>query len=200
MNNKNENENENENKNEPKIIVNKKDHKMTRLNKNSYLFEYEIENNNILLRNIINLDFIRIIHQINKQDIFEDFYLEKHSDNSSTVFILFKHFFSDFGVSQKYAHIDITLECSDNQFIFRTTTNNNLPKSNLKKAAAELLQISHVTTVCDFITPHKVSIKTTTTFNKNMGLPEFVEKLATTIIGKIFLRCKQFIEKINNNK
>lgn len=183
--------------NEVKIIVNKKDHKMTRINNHSYLFEYEIDNKNILLRNIINLDFISIIHEINKQDIFEDFYLEKQSDNSSTVFILFKHFFNDFGVPQKYAHLDITIERSDNQFIFRTTTNNNLPKSNLKKIG-ELLPISEVTTVCNFVNPHRVIINTTTTFNKNMELPEFVEKLATTIVSKIFLRTKQFIEKINN--
>jgi len=189
--------NKDENKNEPKIIVNKKDHKMTRLNKNSYLFEYEIENNNILIRNIINLDFISIIHEINKQDIFEDFYLEKQSESDATLFILFKHFFSDFGVPQKYAHLDITLERADNQFIFRITTNNNLPKSNLKKAAV-LLPISDVTTACNFINPHRAIINTTTTFNKNMDLPEFVEKLATTIVSKIFLRTKQFIEKINN--
>jgi len=191
------NKDENENKNETKIIVNKKDHKMTRLNKHSYLFEYEIENKNIFLGKIINLDFINIIHQINKEDIFEDFYLEKHSDNDATVFILFKHFFNDFGVPQKYAHIDVTFERTDNEIIYRITTNNNLPKSNLK-TAAELLPILYVTTVCSLINPHKASIKTTTTFNKNMELPEFVEKLATTIVGKIFLRTKQFIEKINN--
>jgi len=67
--------NKDENKNETKIIVNKKDYKMTRLNKNSYLFEYEIENNNIFLGKIINLDFIEMMHQINKEDIFEDFYI-----------------------------------------------------------------------------------------------------------------------------
>jgi hypothetical protein len=184
------------NENETKIIVNKKDHKMTRLNKHSYLFEYEIENKSILLGKIINLDFINIIHQINKEDIFEDFYLEKHSDNDATVFILFKHFFSDFGVPQKYAHLDVTLERTDNQIIYRITTNNNLPKSNLKTAAV-LLPISDVTTVCNFINPHSASIKTMINFSKSMELPEFVEKLATTIISKIFLRTKQFIEKIN---
>jgi len=182
---------------EIKVIMDKKDYKMTRINKNSYEFEYEIENKNILLEKIINLDFIKIIHEINKADIFEDFYIERHSEGSATVFILFKHFFNDFGLTQKYAHLDIIFEQHDKKIIFKTTTNNNLPKSNLKTtAAAELLPISDVTTVCNFINPHKVSIKTITNFYGNREFPDFVERLATTIIGKIFLRTKQFIEKI----
>jgi len=183
---------------EIKVIMDKKDYKMTRINKNSYEFEYEIENKNILLEKIINLDFIKIIHEINKADIFEDFYIERHSEGSATFFILFKHFFNDFGLTQKYAHLDIIFEQHDKKSIFKTTTNNNLPKSNLKTPTAELLPISDVTTVCNLINPHRAMIKTKTNFYGNLGLPDFVEQLATTIISKIFLRTKQFIEKINN--
>jgi hypothetical protein len=182
--------------NNKRIIMDKKDCKMAKINKNSFFFEYDIENKNVLLEKIITLDFITIIHEINKADIFEDFYLEKHSDKSATVFILFKHFFDDFGIPQKYAHLDVKLENTTNQIIFRTTTNNNLPNRNLKPSV-KLLQISHVTTTCNFINPCKVSIKTTANFHNTVDFPEFVEKMATTIIGKIFLRSKQFIEKIN---
>lgn len=185
----------NESNNE-RVIMEKKDYKMTKISKNSFLFEYDIENKTVFLEKIITLDFITIIHEINKADIFEDFYLEKHSDKSATVFILFKHFFDDFGIPQKYAHLDVKLENTTNQIIFTTTTNNNLPKRNLKPSV-ELLQISHVTTTCNFINPHKVNIKTTANFHNTTDFPEFVEKMATTIIGKIFLRSKQFIEKIN---
>lgn len=181
---------------EQKVIMDKKDYRMTKINKNSYVFEYSIENKHILLEKIITLDFIKIIHEINKADIFEDFYIEKHSDTSATVFILFKHFFDNFGISQKYAHLDVEIENTSNQIIYTTTTNNNLPKRNLKPFV-ELLPISRIITTCDFINHHNVSIKTTTNFHSNFDFPEFVEKMATTIIGKIFLRSKQFIEKIN---
>jgi len=109
---------------------------------------------------------------------------------------LFKHFFSDFGVPQKYAHLDITLETTANQIIYRTTTNTNLPKSNLTPSLA-LLPILDVTAMCHFINPHKVSIETLTNFYNHFDYPDFMEKMATTIISKIFLRTKQFIEKIN---
>ena len=108
---------------EQNVIMDKKDYRMTKINKNTYVFEYSIENNQVLLEKIITLDFIEMIHEINKEDIFEDFYIEKHSDKSATVFILFKHFLSDFGLPQKYAHLDVIFEQHDKKCIYKTTTN-----------------------------------------------------------------------------
>jgi hypothetical protein len=185
--------------NKTKVIMDKKDYKMTRINKYNYLFEYEIENKNILLEKVINLEFIKLIYELNKHDIFDDFYLEMNSTESATIYILFKQFFNDFGVPQKYAHIDISIEKTEKQIIFTTKTNNTKPKVNITNKEAQLIPIHSVTTICDFINPHKVSIKTTTSFSTSMNLPEFIEKLATTVISKIFLRAKQFIEKITVN-
>ncbi|NDA90438.1 MAG: hypothetical protein EBY20_05985 [Alphaproteobacteria bacterium] len=185
--------------NKTKVIMDKKDYKMTRIDKYNYLFEYEITNNKILLDKVINLDFIKLIYELNKHDIFDDFYLDVTGSESATVYILFKHFFDDFGVPQKYAHIDISIEKKEKQIIFKTTTNNVAPKVNIPNKDAQLIPINSVTATCDLITPHKASIKTATSFHKSMQLPEFIEKLATTVISKIFLRTKQFIEKIAIN-
>jgi hypothetical protein len=122
-----------------------------------------------------------------------------NSTESATIYILFKQFFNDFGIPQKYAHIDISIEKTEKQIIFTTKTNNTKPKVNITNKEAQLIPIYSVTTICDFINPHKVSIKTTTSFSTSMNLPEFIEKLATTVISKIFLRAKQFIEKITVN-
>lgn len=185
--------------NKTKVIIDKKDYKMTRIDKYNYLFEYEIENKNILLENVINLDFIKLIYEVNKQDIFEDFYLEMKNSNKATVYVLFKHFFDDFGVPQKYAHLDISIEKKKDHTIFTSTTNNEKPKVVMMNSSAELIPISNVTAICNFSNPHKCSIKTTTSFHRNIKLPEFIEKLATTIVSKIFLRTKQFIEKLTIN-
>jgi len=185
--------------NKTKVIMDKKDYKMTRIDKYNYLFEYEIINKNILLEKVINLDFIKLIYELNKNDIFDDFYLDVTGSENATVYILFKHFFHDFGVPQKYAHIDISIEKTEKQIIFKTTTNNVAPKVNIPNKDAQLIPINSVTATCDLITPHKASIKTSTSFHKSMQLPEFIEKLATTVISKIFLRTKQFIEKIAIN-
>jgi hypothetical protein len=183
---------------EHKVIMDKKDYRMTRIKKNSYSSEFTIENSNILLEKIINFDFIKLIYELNKNDIFEDFHIERHSENEATVFILFKHFFNDFGFCQKYAYLDVDLEKRDNIIIFKTKPNNNpLTKSIKTKSDVEIMPIADIITVCNFINPHKVTIETLTNFYSNFDFPEFMEKMSTTIISKIFLRSKQFIEKIN---
>lgn len=184
--------------NESKMLIVNKDYKMTKIRKNTYLFEYEIENNNILLCKILDFEFIKLIHEINKHDIFEDFDLEIKNDSRAVVFILFKHFYADFGVSQKYTHLNVSIDKTPTQIVYKASTNEDVPKNR----EAEIMPVKDVTVICDLITPHKVSIKTTTEFDNNhlmIDLPEFIEKLASTIISKIFLRTKQFIEKIYIN-
>jgi hypothetical protein len=195
------NSKESKESNESKTIINKPDYKMTKLNKNSYLFEYEIINNGIFLDRIINLDFIKLINEINKRDVFEDFYLEEHDANCATVYILFKHFFNDFGMSQKYALLYVNIEKTENHIIFNTIPSKNPSINNklISEPGAEPIPISNITAICDFISPHHVKIKTTTTFNRSINYSEFIEKLSTTIISKVFLRTKQFIEKMRIN-
>lgn len=184
--------------NESKILIDKKDHKMIRLKKNFYLFEYEIDNEKILLDKIVNLDLIKLIYEINK-DVFDGFYLDINSDKTvATAFFLFKHFFQDFGMSQKYSHLDVSIEKSESEskIIYRVKTNDTLPNNIEPESKKELIPVSNIVVVCDLITPHKMHIKISTTFHKNFDLPEFIEKMTTNIISKIFLRIKQFIEKI----
>jgi hypothetical protein len=184
--------------NESKILIDKKDHKMIRLKKNFYLFEYEIDNEKILLDKIVNLDLIKLIYEINK-DVFDGFYLDINSDKTgATAFFLFKHFFQDFGMSQKYSHLDVSIEKSESEskIIYRTKTNDTLPNNIEPESKKELIPITNIVVVCDLITPHKMRIQISTTFHKKFELPEFIEKMSTNIISKIFLRIKQFIEKI----
>ena len=188
--------------NESKMLIVNKDYKMTKIRKNTYLFEYEIENNNILLCKILDFEFIKLIHEINKHDIFEDFDLEIKNHSRAVVFILFKHFYADFGVSQKYVHLNVSIDKTPTQIVYKASTNEDFPKNKNINTEAEIMPVKEVTVICDLITPHKVSLKTTTEFDNNhlmIDLPEFIEKLASTIISKIFLRTKQFIEKVYIN-
>jgi hypothetical protein len=93
--------------NESKIIIEKKDYKIEKINNLNYLFECSIVNYKILLNKIFTLDIIKLINEINKVDIFEDFGFEMHDNNNCTFFILFKHFYADFGISQKYIHLKL---------------------------------------------------------------------------------------------
>lgn len=188
--------NDNQKPEEPIVIFNKPDCKMIRLKTNNYLFQYEISNERILLEKFFNLEFIKLMYEINKRDIFDGFNLDIHDETNATVYILFKHFFGDFGFAQKFAHLDVTIEKTENRILFASKTNYTNPPNVTLIPTTEVLPITNATAVCNFVNPHKVSIVTTINFNYNIDFPEFVEKLATTIISKVFLRTKQFIEKM----
>jgi len=186
----------------------------SKLKTNNYLFQYEIANERILLEKIINLEFIKLIYEINKWDIFDDFNLDigasrigeqlesvtlmkdSHDETHAMVYILYKHFFEDFGFAQKFTYLDVTIEKTEKQILFTSKTIYTNPPNITLIPTTELLPISNVNVVCNFVNPHKVSILTTINFNYNIDLPEFVKKFATTIINKVFLRTKQFIEKM----
>jgi len=190
----------NEEDKDAKVLIDKKDHKMIRLKKNNYLFEYEISNEKILLEKIVNLELIKLIYEINK-DVFDGFYLDINSEKTgATAFFLFKHLFEDFGMSQKYSHVDVSIEksCSksESKIIYRMKTNDTLPNNIEPESKKELIPINNIVVVCNLITPHKMNVQISTTFHRNFELPEFIEKMSTNIISKIFLRIKQFIEKI----
>ena len=185
-----------EKKEESTIIFKKTDFTAIKYDKTKYALEFTLANNNINLGNIVNFDLISLVFEINKTDIFEDFKIEIKSETSATAYILFKHFFEDFGIPQKYAQLDINITKIDNQIIFTSKTNYDIPNNVQMKPTLELIPIDYIKTNFTIIAPNKIFIRNITNFCSNIELPDFIEKLATTIIIKIFLRTKQFIEKM----
>jgi hypothetical protein len=180
------------------LLVDKSNYKMTKINQNKYSIDFEIANNNIFLDKVFNLDFINLVCEINKGDILDDFKLEKHNIDACSLYVRFKHFFDDFGVSQKYSYLDVIVEKCENQIIYKAKTPELIP-NYIYNNAIEIIPIKEVIATCTFISPHKVNIQIVTEFKGNVELPEFIEKMGTNIISKIFLRTKLFIEKIDGN-
>jgi len=188
-----------EDKNESKIIYNKNGIKMTKLKENNYMLHFFIENKFLQLEKIINLEVAKLIYEINK-DFLEDFHFVKNSENNATIYYLFKHFFQDFGLSQKYTYTNVSMEKTFDKIIFTTETNKEpLLKEIEFIENTEKLPISKASFVCNIISPHKVEIQNTVQFHAHYNLPEFVEKIATNIFSKIFIRIKQFIENNSFN-
>jgi hypothetical protein len=182
-----------ENQEEPKIIHKKNGIEMIKQKENNYQMHFLIENKLLQLEKVINLDLCKIIYEINK-DFLEDFYLLKKDENNATIYYLFKHFFQDFGLTQKYTYINILMKKTDNQIVFTTENNNEKIMTEIKIVKnSEILPIKKATIICSIINPHKTEITNTILFESNKKLPSFVEKFATNFFSKIFIRIKQFI-------
>jgi hypothetical protein len=181
-----------------KLLIDKSNYKMIKIATNKYSIEFDITNNNIILNKVLNLDFINLVCEINKGDILDNFKLEKHNIGAMSLYVEFNHFFDDFGISKKYSYLDIIFEKWGDKIIYKAKTP-ELISLSICNTKLEIIPIKEVVATCTLINPHKAKIQILTEFKGNVELPEFIEKMGTTIISKIFLRTKQFIEKIDVN-
>jgi hypothetical protein len=178
----------------PKKIIEKPGFTMERIDKNKYLATFSIENNKVYLKKIINFNLMQILYEVNK-DVFDDFKYKHVDDNCVESYFLIKHFFSDFGLPQKYSHTNVEkiedLENNSVLFICKNSTTNilNIPNKG------EMMNLDYMFLKCKFTNDHKIEL-VCHIFFREMDIPAFVEKMSGIIISKMFIKVKQFIENI----
>jgi hypothetical protein len=179
------------------VILEKGGLQIIKTAENIYNAICSIENTNIILPNIIDFNLIKLMYQLNG-DIYEKIDMDIINDNEATCIFLIKHFFEDIGIPQKYSHIFIKkiIEKDSITFLSQTVAIN---KPDFIPTDAVLLKIKNMICKCDIITPHKIDFNVTIIFENNLNMPAYAEKIMGAIIHKIFIRIKQFIEKINCN-
>lgn len=160
--------------------------------KNNYHLYFSLENSNIYLEKIINFTMLDVFYALNR-DIFDNYKLIIYNENNATVYFLFKHFLRDLGLPQKYVYINIVLENNNNLIQFKAQTIQNKIPENLP-SDVELLEINDIVVDCLLETPHKMNYSSILTMYSKIEILDFLEKFATSVFSKIFLRIKQFIE------
>jgi hypothetical protein len=137
---------------------------------------------------------LNLIYALNKDDIIEDFHLLVDSENEDkcTVYILFRHFFEDFGFQQKYILLDIVLERTSTHITYKGTT--NLTNSCNYCANAELLHLREISVACNIQDPHNLIVESKIKIQTKFEIPTMIEKMASIILHKIFMKLKQLIE------
>ena len=166
----------------------------TKVKKNTYNLTCAIENKRIILSKIIDFNLIKLIYDLNK-DIYEKVHMENKNNNEVNATLLMKNMFEDIGMSQKFAYIHIQREIKDSKIIFVSKSIKNTRPENVPDDS-ELMDIENMTIVCDTLDNHKVLFLFHISFDLDLDIPSFVEKIVGVIIGKIFKRVKLFIENV----
>jgi hypothetical protein len=161
---------------------------------NKYFLFFSLENQNIYIPQIINLSIIDAFCFLNK-DIIHDYKLTIHDELNGNVFILFKHFFPDFGLQQLYIYLNISIQKNDKTLkIISQQISDNIP--NNLPANAELLLLDDINIDCVIENQHKLHFSNSLIMNNTkIEIPDFFEKFGLNILSKIIIRIKQFIEK-----
>lgn len=177
----------------PKKIIEKSGFIMERIDKNKYILNFSIKNDKIILKKIITFEIMKILYEINK-DIFEDFTYTKINGTSVEAYFLFKHFFSEFGLPQKYTHLNIEMidDIDNNVILFacQNSTTNSLIIQN----KGEQMKLDSMFLKFKLINDHNVEITNNIFFANTAIIPAFAEKMAGIITCKMFIKIKQFIE------
>ena len=165
-----------------------------KIKKNTYNLTCSIENNNIVLSKIIDFNLIKLIYDLNK-DIYEKVSIKNINDNEVIATLLMKNMFEDIGMSQKFVNIHIKKETKDRQIIFTSkSVKDTIPE--VIPNDSELMDIEDMIIICDSINNHKMQFTFHISFDLDLDIPNFIEKIVGVIIGKIFKRVKLFIENV----
>ena len=79
--------------------------------KNTFLIDFEVHNPSqaIDLKQFCTYNIFRLIFEVNRADAIEDLNLVEHPDSTAEMVLLFKRKGEDFGIKQKYMHLNINL-------------------------------------------------------------------------------------------
>jgi hypothetical protein len=179
----------------PKKIIDKKDITMERIERNKYTLNFTMENKKIYMKNIINFNIMKILYEVNK-DLLVDFKMKLIDDKNGECYFLLKHLFSDFGLPQKYIHLDIEkIEDSENNTILFVCKNSTTNTLNIPKIG-EQMSYEAMFFKCKLVNNHCISVENNIFLSEETDVPAFVEKMVGIVTSKMFIKIKQFIENV----
>lgn len=178
----------------PVVLTNKNGLIFKKTNVNQFSLEFSMYNPKIRLSEVINFDLITLIYNLNP-DVYEKIHLEKINDSECNVILLMKNLFEDLGLPQRYSHIFLNKKIKNNEIIFNSTPIIN-KKPNWIPVDAEIMGLKNMKSTCKIINEHYIDFTFEIFFEDYVNIPPFIEKIISTIIHKMFIRVKQFIENI----
>lgn len=177
-------------------IICKKDNIILKknLDNNTYSLKFDIRNNNIIIKEILNVHLIVLLCELNKDIVESGQILNINSNNTSAnILFIFKQFGNEMGIPKKYINLQIDVrEDNNNVYLESKTTNSSV---NLPKNCEEI--------VCKFFNLNVTNIKKhSSTFEYILNidikedLPIYLENIIGVLIKKIFINTKLFIENL----
>jgi hypothetical protein len=185
------------------LLFNKNGFKIIKQERNSYAVTFDIENPHIYLEKLVNFNFLDIVFEVNK-DIIDNYSVdiieENEDDTQGNVVITLKHLFADLGLPQKYINTTVIMKKHRDQCLtsFHIKNIGILPEiEKLNETQGnnyELFKLKNVTIYCKYVNKHKINVEYYIYYPSSFVLSSMLEKIICSIVYKIFIRTKLFIE------
>lgn len=179
---------------ENKIICLKKDIILT-LNENTkiYNLNFNTKSINFDLQKFANFNIYKLLFELNKDLVESIEIINQPSDNEADILIIFKEIGDNIKIPKYFIYITINKTFINNEIIFKCKNNYNISDISYKinnsyKSICEysILKIKKNNNIINFNYAFKVNLS----FQES----DFIKKIISLIIKKIFYRLKVFIE------
>jgi hypothetical protein len=157
-----------------------------------YSICFYLANDNIILPQIIDFDFISLTYKLNS-DIYESVNLEKHNENEATILVVVNNGALHAFFVKRYMYMKITKRVENNTISFHYKPITDIRPSTICKEAT-IAPIKEIIVECKILHNHKIAVACYTQLDDNMELPKFIEKIISKLFVTIFTRVKQFTE------
>jgi hypothetical protein len=192
------------NKGKSNILMDKNGMKIVKLTDNEYTVAFAIKNNQFILPSIINFDMVKLIFDLNP-DIYEKSILQKNTAlDNAIICSLMKDIYSELGIPQSYVCMSVEIVKFSDVIKFKCEPlpDKTIPAEFSGIPELYLLPIKNLSIDCNILTNHHIDINCRINIEDDVEIEPFIEKMVMSIVNKIFIRLKQFIENLtfNNSK
>jgi hypothetical protein len=167
-----------------------------------FVIECDINNNNIILKNLVNLKLFDLIFELNKDIIDKQVVLNRQDDSFVDLAIFFKNFSETLGTSKNYLCSKTVVNHLNNKTIFKSKSiktpdkiiDNNNKEINITNY--DLINYGINNLEFNYKDEHNMSCSYTICMNLQEELPNYMENMLGLIMKKVIFRLKTFIENI----
>ena len=161
---------------------------------NIFLLQFNLENKNKNLHDIININMYSLLFNLNK-DNFEKIEIKKWiSPNEVEVLFLFKPFGKELGIKPKYMYIKTLVEVKNEKHVY---TSFDIEYPNIEELSKyEKVKNTISTMVINFESDFRININYIFKFELTHLLPIYMENILGLTMKKMFLSLKNFIEMV----
>ena len=175
------------------LTINKHGVCLKKINNDFLEITHSIEHNTINLDTFMDFHFIKLFNEVNS-DIYKVIEWNTIDENTINMVILVKHFFEDFGISQKYLNLKINKVKDRSRTTFQICTFSNKHPPCIAPQIENII-IKNMSIELKNQNPNKIALSSIIQLDINTNIPTFVDKLIGNLVCKLFIRIKQFIEK-----
>ena len=154
-----------------------------------------INNNNINVKNMISIDFMKIIYELNK-DLIDDLKLKKIDNDNGECYLKLRHLFEDLGFPQFFTTLNIKFDRKGDEIVTKVKTGEvDIPFERNEEIVEGPIFDTECKITCLSESNLKIKLSLKLQWN-NIPITDFLEKICIKITKKIIKRLKEFVYKL----